>query len=371
MAKRHPKNVRIKHGYIAWLREARGAQPDTIDAAAAAIDQFERANNGKDFAAFRVEQAERFKRVLAESVNPRTRRPLAVATIHARLLALKAFFMWLADQPGYKSRIGYTDCDYFNPSANDARIAKARRERPVPEIGQIRRVLDNMPYGTATEKRDRALIAFTLLSGARDDAIASLKIGHVDLEARTVFQDARTVRTKNRKTFTSSFFPVGEECEAIVADWIGYQRGDLLFGADAPLFPATRVGFATDGGFAADGLELRHWTSAAPIRRIFRESFEAAGIRYYNPHSFRHTLARLGQTICKTPEALKAWSQNLAHEDVLTTFASYGEVPGYRQAEIMEGLRRRSGLPAGTEDAPDAETVDRVLEYLKGKVSKG
>jgi hypothetical protein len=32
---------------------------------------------------------------------------------------------------------------------------------------------------------------------------------------------------------------------------------------------------------------------------------------YFNPHSFRKTLALLGGRICKTPEEYKAWSQNL------------------------------------------------------------
>jgi hypothetical protein len=56
-------------------------------------------------------------------------------------------------------------------------------------------------------------LAFTILSGARDDAIASMLERHVNLEERTVFQDAREVRTKNRKTFTSTFFPVGTDIE--------------------------------------------------------------------------------------------------------------------------------------------------------------
>ena len=32
---------------------------------------------------------------------------------------------------------------------------------------------------------------------------------HVDVTRRTVFQDAREVRTKRAETFTSDFFPVG------------------------------------------------------------------------------------------------------------------------------------------------------------------
>lgn len=105
-------------------------------------------------------------------------------------MALKAFVKWLAGQSGYKSRISYADADYFNPSANDTRIAKAERERPVPSLEQISHVLETMPTATVLDRRDRALIAFTLLSGARDDAIASMLIRHIDLEHRKVRQDA-------------------------------------------------------------------------------------------------------------------------------------------------------------------------------------
>ena len=42
----------------------------------------------------------------------------------------------------------------------------------------------------------------------------------------------------------------------------------------------------------------------------------------------------LGEKVCKGPEEFKAWSQNLGHEGVLTTFYSYGEVQQGRQAEI-------------------------------------
>jgi hypothetical protein len=86
------------------------------------------------------------------------------------------------------------------------------------------------------------------------------------------------------------------------------------------------------------GLEREHWSNASPIRTIFREAFVRTGLPYFNPHSFRNTLVQLGQAVCKTPEEFKAWSQNLGHEKVLTTFTSYGEVPCQRQGEIIRGL---------------------------------
>lgn len=73
-----------------------------------------------------------------------------------------------------------------------------------------------MPSGTTIEQRNRALIAFTLLSGARDSAIASMKLKHIDLTAGTVFQDAREVKTKFSKSFTTAFFLVGDDIRRIV-----------------------------------------------------------------------------------------------------------------------------------------------------------
>lgn len=90
--------------------------------------------------------------------------------------------------------------------------------------------------------------------------------------------------------------------------------------------------------FRAVGLDRKHWSTATPIRTIFKEAFVAAGLPYFNPHSFRKTLALLAGQECKTPEQYKAWAQNLGHDDVLTTFRSYGDVSSDRQAEIMRAL---------------------------------
>lgn len=60
---------------------------------------------------------------------------------------------------------------------------------------------------------------------------------------------------------------------------------------------------------------------------------------YFNTHSFRKMLVTSGQTICQTPQEFKAWSQNLGHEDVLTTLYVYGGVQEHRQGEIFEQLK--------------------------------
>jgi integrase len=254
------------------------------------------------------------------------------------------------------------DANYFTPSAQDVRIASARRDKPVATLEDITKVLQAMPSSTPVEKRDRALIAFSILSGARDGALASFRLKHVDMAAKTVFQDAREVSTKRRKTFTSSFFPVGPEPLPIVADYMAMLKGELGFGPDHPLFPATRIGNGADRAFEAQGLSRQHWTTTEPIRCVFRAAFAAAGLPYANPHSFRNTLVLYGQRICRTPEEWKAWSQNLGHESETTAFVGYGQVPSHRQAEIM----RRLGEPR-TERQADEEiaTMQASLDRLR------
>jgi integrase len=356
----NPDNERIKHKYLQYLREAKRLSEHSSDAAAAAITKFETYTGSRDFKRFHIQQAIAFKRRLSEEISCRTGERLSGATILSTLNALRAFFQWLAMQPGYKSRISYADAEYFALPGREARSAKVTLERPVPSIEQILHVLRHMPTDTDTQLRNRALIAFILLLGVRDGAAASLKLKHVDIGEGKVVQDAREVRTKFAKTFTIWFFPVGEEVRTIVEDWVCFLTAVRRWDPADPLFPATRVVLGPDHQYMADGLSRAHWSNATPIRAIFKQAFTGAGLSYANPHSFRKTLAQLGERLCQTPEEFKAWSQNLGHEQVLTTFSSYGNVHGDRQAELIRRLGQKSEAPAF-----DRATIERVMRALK------
>ncbi len=361
MKKHSPANERIKRKYFAYLKEAKRLSEPTVDAAAKALSRFEGYTRYRDFKAFHFEQAIAFKKNLAEQKGQQSGEKLSKATLHATLGQLKRFFQWLAWQPGYKSRLQYSDAEYFNLSDKDTRVATAQREQKVPTLEQIKHVINTMPTKTDIERRNRALVAFTLLTGARDGAIASMKLKHVDLIMDCVNQDAREVKTKFSKTFNTFFFPVGEEIRAIVAAWVSYLRDEKLWGNDDPLFPATCIALGATRQFEAVGLARDHWSNASPIRTIFREAFVSAGLPYFNPHSFRNTLVQLGQDVCMTPEQFKAWSQNLGHEKVLTTFLSYGEVACQRQGEIIRGLATPQQATK-----PDAnEIADAVFKRLR------
>ena len=75
-----------------------------------------------------------------------------------------------------RNRQASEPCACLNLPANDGRIAKAVQEHPAPTLEQIWHVLDTIPASSDIELRDRILIASTILTGARDNAIVSLSL---------------------------------------------------------------------------------------------------------------------------------------------------------------------------------------------------
>lgn len=365
MKKHNANNERIKRKYLTFLKQAKGQNEASIDAVAKALSRFESYNNCKDFKTFHFEQAIGFKKHLAKQQHHKTGQPLSLGTLNSTARHLKAFIQWLSQETGYKSRVNYSDAEYFNLSEKDARTAKAKHQKPVATVEQIKHVLSVMTDNSPIEKRNKALIAFTLLTGARDSAIASIKIKHVDFNADTVFQDAREVKTKFSKTFTTCFFPVGDEIRELVFDWVEYLKNEYLFGNNDPLFPKTKMGLGCNNNFEVAGLAREHWSNAAAIRKIFKDAFALADLPNFNPHSFRNTLAMLGETLCQSPEEFKAWSQNLGHDGVMTTFYSYGEVQEGRQAEIFTEFKEPRKAMASPDVGELAKALAREMSIQK------
>jgi integrase len=135
-------------------------------------------------------------------------------------------------------------------------------------------------------------------------------------------------------------------------------RAIHLFAATDPIFPATRLGVdPATGLFAPLGLSRDRWSSARPVRAVFRRTFEWVGLPYVNPHAFRDMVTLHGQAVCESVEEFKARSQNLGHDQVMTTLTSYGTLPAPRQGELMKGMAKGGSVASskkkgGPEPAP-------------------
>ena len=83
---------------------------------------------------------------------------------------------------------------------------------------------------------------------------------------------------------------------------------------------------------------------------------------YVRPHSVRDTVTQLAYKMQLNLEQMKAFSQNIGHDNMLTTLCSYGPVSLERQAEIIRAL----GQPDATRHADMATQIAmQVVAMIK------
>lgn len=339
MAKFNEENERIKRAYFAYLTNAEGYDEATLDKVAGALHEMETALGFKPFKAFHREWAVIFKKHLAQRRNAKTGQPLGVATKDSHLRLVKAFFHWLASQPGYKSRITYADVRYFNNLAKDARAAHAERPSRYPSLAQCDHAFRLMSAETLVQRRDRGLFATWMLTAARAGALASFRLKHIDLVEGVVYQDGREVKTKGSKSFETWFFPVDPMYRACLSEWMLELTEDRLFGPDDALFPKQMIAFSSEGRVAK--LDRDPYANAQIVNKVIGNAFRAVNMHPFNPHSIRKTMAMLGDRRCTTMAERKAWSQNLGHENLATTVSAYMPVDRERQAELIKAMAER------------------------------
>lgn len=339
MAKIIEENERIKRKYLGYLVGAKGRDEKTANKVAAAIARFEKSTNYKPFKKFHVDQAGKFKAHLAACKNGRTKRPLSHSTIDAELRIVKAFIFWLAGQPGYKSRISYSDAEYFTNSLKSARIAHTRRPMHYPTLLQCKRAFEAMPDDTPDQMRDKASFSFFLLTGARVKAASTLRLKHINVADNYVYQDARDVATKGAKSIRTEFYPVDQIYYDYFKRWVTYLYETALFGPEDPLFPKPRMGLDENKALANLGLSRKPYASSTKLYSVVKTAFSNVQMHGYTPHNFRRTHGALASQFCDTPEKIKAWSMNFGHEDVMTTISAYVPVSMERQIELLREMR--------------------------------
>ena len=338
MRKFNEENERIKRRYLQYLKRAKRKDASTVQKAAEGILRFEASTNYADFKRFHIEQVNKFQDRLNTEISKATGKLLSKSTIRSILNANKGFFFWLADQSGYKSRIRHSDADYFNMDAKGQRVASTARETPYPSMEMTRHAFNYMPEVTDVDKRNKAIFAFLMLTGARDGAVASLRLKHINMIDGCVYQDAREVRTKNSKSITTFFLPTGNAYRECIESWVTFLRMERLFGPDDPLFPPLKMG-VVEGAFQVVEFEREPYKNANAIRVVIKEAFARADLPAFTPHAFRKTLVKWADTAYPTREGFKAFSQNIGHTSVITTVSAYCPVTTERQGELIKQMK--------------------------------
>lgn len=331
-------NEVVKKQYEEALLHGKCRDPKTVRAVWNNLNLFEDFTGHADFKTFNSEQAKSFKIWLEKQKN-QDGELLSLSTVRSTLNAVREFFEWLAIHPQYIKKIDGRAVQYLRLSDNANRAARASREKAAPTLEELEKALKAMPDETDIEKRDRAIFAFMIITCVRDDALVSLKRKHVNADEKTVWQDPKLVRTKGRKgivtRFVSQVMPLAEQ---IVLDWLRYSDDILKLKPNDPLFPKTLVKSSAESmTFETQGLSREPWANAGPVRALFKATFKAVDLPYYNPHLFRKTICRWGLKNLSQYE-FKALSQNLGHEHAMTTYNSYAKLTEDEQLEAVSSI---------------------------------
>ena len=157
------------------------------------------------------------------------------------------------------------------------------------------------------------------------------------------------MRTKRGKRIDTFLFPLGDDLEAIVIDWVRSLKEVKLSGHDDPVFPRTGVKTDGDGTFVADGLEPCSAETHDRSARSFGAPSGPLGCPIFRPHSFRDTLAQYTERYSPTIEHYKALSLNLGHEHLATTMSAYANMTPHKQGELVRAVGRQDGVGGETD----------------------
>lgn len=370
MSKTKDKNERIKRRYLNWLEGAGGFSEKSITAIEKALWKYEEFNRDADYSMFNHKIAEQFKKYLATNKNKLSNKTLSLRSQYHVLRHVRNFLTWLSGQSGYKSRISTYDVQYLQLSKKDRRVATSASLPKYPTLEQIKQ-LCSFPVQNELDERDRALIAFTALTGMRDQAIVTLPLGCFDQEKMLVEQlPTRGVQTKFNKNIYTTIFKVDEMLIEYFLKWYEYLRTKKHFSLDDPMFPSTEVGFVSQDhhAFSPIGISKSFWADTNPVRAIFKDRSQQTNVPYFTPHKFRHFIINEAQKHITSVEQLKALSQNLGHENISTTFHGYGAIDTYRVNELVNAIDF-SGMPKNREEEDQLEKIAALVAKKLGKTT--
>ncbi|WP_226925617.1 hypothetical protein [Meridianimarinicoccus sp. MJW13] len=143
---------------------------------------------------------------------------LSTSTIRHRASHLAGFFRWLCTQDGYR-RLGASLPEYFALPRKQMAKTLPPPTKEYPTIDDAEDMISSMPRVTRLQRRNKAIVACAFLTVLRAAALLSMKLKHLNTEARMAVQDGREMHAKNGKSFTVRWFPVPESFAHCVVAW--------------------------------------------------------------------------------------------------------------------------------------------------------
>lgn len=332
-------NERLKHGFRRWLRVAnKGRKQSTIAAADRAVRIWEEYSKWADFKKITLNSAAGFSDWLAE--RRFEGRPLSAATRYQTVRFVRSFYQWLLTQPCKNRSVIARAIEYLSVDRETVQLAKSPGRRIAAPDGYPRLLADSIKITNELDLRDRAMISYLFLSGARVTATATMPLGCFDAKLGKAYQDPRSgVKTKNSKYIETTLWKFDPVLTQFLTDWAAFLREKKGFGDKDPLFPATKSpSSANEIGRVPTEVEAKFWVDGSQITKILKQRALDAGMKPQECHSIRHLATQLALSKSPSDRERKAVSQNLGHAHAVTTVDVYGHLEQPIVDEVISSM---------------------------------
>jgi integrase len=341
-------NEVVKYQFFKELEECGINDKDPRDKATVlqyinAIHEFEVATNFKDFIKYDSTFGLEFKEHLSDKISKTTGKNISKSLYVHYLRYVKEFFEWLRKEKKEYSKINQKDINYLKTNKNDRNTALATGHQESNSTEDILATIRNMPETTLIEKRNKAMLSLCLITTPRISALQTARICSIryfkEYEAWAFDQHPKLVKTKKRKHITSFFVGQLQDIVDNVFNWLNFLKEQGFEGEDY-LFPRIDSSFDSNGlsicKLTKDQIASDSWIRAS----IFKTAFEANNIKYFCPHSFRHSLARLARKQPNTTNLLIALAENDGHKNGMAVLvSSYGGDYMADRSKLMKGFK--------------------------------
>ncbi|MEL7300864.1 MAG: tyrosine-type recombinase/integrase [Pseudomonadota bacterium] len=332
----------------AWQNYAGKFSSKTSDRHLAAIRLFETTLKEKRFASLTRADVGAVRDKLLTKLDGEGEAQWSRSIVAHMASHIRDFLSWLLKQDGFQG-LPQDFVDYMDLPRPALQKGIGRQQRPYPDLEEAEVLLKGMPKHTVLDLRARAMFALSFLAALRADTLTSLRIKHVDVNARTVLQDASVSRTKNGKSLVIKWFPIPPRFADEVVAWLAWLSDKGFCGEDA-LFPEASMLSANGPAVLNPGVEqllkrglAEPMSSKHAVEAAFRIAC-AGHDQTFSPHAARHTIKPEMDRRALTTEERKAWSQNMGHESLQTTETHYGHLSDKRRFEVLERPGDRDGM---------------------------
>lgn len=221
-----------------------------------------------------------------------TDRPLSPSSVAGAYRALKIFYKWCVDR-------GVLDAS----PVGGIKLKKPSKKMPKRATRQEFDTLTrSLPVDTWIGLRDYLLIHTVFYCGLRIGEALRLEAQHFEI-------------TEERQVL---HVPGGKTGAGVVPLLREVSEAFLAYNTHRPKSKDARLFLSSDGNGGTDGI-----LTPSGARQMLRRRCEEAGLRYLNPHSFRHGIA---MHLLNDKRADMSMAQRiLRHSKITTTAESYAE----------------------------------------------